>query len=178
MKEEVALNKVSGLKSFIGRKVYTINGGEYTIQSFYSGLQKDSLNQYDVYITLSPTLVTVVGQVKTESFDLFRSTYSVLETIEIRVDAIEEINRLCLFVPGEFDYDAVQFSTAGNNQFPQKSLASFPSSKPGMKCEVFEISKDLKRYTRSESGRLWASLTVNGITYISNALSFAKINSA
>lgn len=178
MNEELALRKASGLGDFIGRKAYTINGGEYTIQNFYADLQTGSQNQFDVYVQLAPSLVTVVGQLKTETLGLFTSTYSVLEIIEIKVDTIEEVKRLCLFVPDEFEYDTVQFSTAGNTQFPQKSLASFPTSKPGMKCEVFEISNDLKRHTRSESGRLWATLSSDGIKYISNALSFSKINAA
>jgi len=178
MKEEIAAERVASLEHFTGRKVYTINGGEFTIKRFYADFQKGSDNQFDVYVQLLPALVRVEGQIKTETYDLFKSTYSVLEIIEIKVNAIEEIQRLCLFVPEELVYEAVQFSTAGNNHFPQKSLASFPSDKEGIKCEVFEISKDLKRYTRSESGRLWASLNVDGIKYLSNPLSFARINAA
>lgn len=176
MKKNEALEFIKSLDYFIGKKVYTINGGDFTVHDFYANLQTGSESQFEVYVNLIPRFGTVAGELKKETFSLFKSTYSILEIIGIRVDSIEEVKRLCLFVPEEFDYDAVQFFTVGNKSFPQKSIASFPVSDKGLTCEVFEISNDLKRFTKAESGRLWASITRNGIKYTSNPLSFAKIN--
>lgn len=178
MKKEEALDIINYLERFIGKKVYTINGGDFIIHNFSADLYRGSETQFDVYVNLIPRLETVAGQLKTEEFSLFRSTYSVLEIIEIKVDLIEGVKRLCLFAPDDFEYDSVQFFTAGNQSFPQKLIASFPSNQAGLKCELFEISNDLKRFTRSESGRVWASLNANGINYTSNPLSYAKINAS
>ncbi|PBQ33016.1 hypothetical protein CNR22_14930 [Sphingobacteriaceae bacterium] len=176
MKKNEALEFVKDLDYFIGKKAYTINGGDFTIHDFYADLQTGSENQFDVYVNLIPRLQSVAGNFKKETFNLFKSTYAISELIELKVELMEGAKRLCLYIPDGFDYDFVQFFTVGNKSFPQKSIVSFPVNEAGLKCEIFEISSDLKRFTKAESGRLWASLNSYGIKYISNPLSFAKIN--